>query len=165
MASEFVESSCACEVCKDMCRRRPCWPKPQEAQALIDKGFGARLMLDWWVGDGKDGGNIYLISPAIKGYEECRAPANPVGQCTFLKKNCLCELHSLGLKPFEGRVAHHKIDSDGDHWAVANFWNNIKGQKLAHEWEDKFSPKDSESEDTADNNPIDAILSSFMRSY
>ena len=135
MASKFAESVCACETCQDMCMRRPCWPSPEEAQALINNGYGARLMFDYWVGGGFDGGDIHLLSPAIVGCEGGRAPFFPEGKCTFLTKDNLCELHSLGLKPIEGRVASCKGTTYNLHGDVAELWNNSESRSVVERWE------------------------------
>ena len=135
MASKFAESVCSCATCQDMCRRRPCWPSPKEAQALINKGYGARLMYDYWVGDGYDGGDIKLLSPAIVGSEGGRAPFWPEGQCTFFTEAGLCELHSLGLKPIEGRAASCKGTADNLHRDVAELWNHPEARSVVERWE------------------------------
>jgi hypothetical protein len=97
-------------------------------------------MLDYWVGDGRDGGNINIVSPAIIGYEGRNSPWWPNGQCTFLDPDGLCELHDLKLKPFEGRISSCKDDSDDNdlHWATAKTWNNLKAQKVVNKWKDEF---------------------------
>jgi Fe-S-cluster containining protein len=92
---KFTESICSCYSCKEACRTLPCWPTPKESQALIDKGFGARLMCDYWVGDGPNGNDIEIISPAIVDYESCHAPLLRFGRCTFLTKDDLCKLHNI----------------------------------------------------------------------
>lgn len=44
---EIPESECSCDSCKAMCER-PCWPSPEDAERLIDAGYGDKLMLDFW---------------------------------------------------------------------------------------------------------------------
>lgn len=114
-----------------MCETRPCWPTPDEAKAIIEAGLGDRLMLDYWE---SDDGPINIVSPAIQGRESDHAPFFPHGQCTFLKGG-RCELHDLGLKPVEGRLAHH--DGRGGealHEAVAESWRNEQSQAFADTW-------------------------------
>ena len=130
----WKESTCACEKCKNMCRERPCWPSPQEAQKLIDSGYSNRLMYDYWVGDGRTGSDIGIISPAIVGYEGKAAPSWSMGRCTFLTKDDLCELHDKGLKPIEGRVADHTGQLSGLHGEVAFLWNNGYGEGIVKKW-------------------------------
>lgn len=140
---EYVPSECpkgggdSCRPCVVMCEQRPCWPTPTEAQALISAGYSDRLMDDYWAGGGGPDGDedIHLLSPAIVGRESGNAPFWPNGRCTFLSPEGLCELHDLGLKPFEGRVASCADDNTkGLHKAVALEWNNPKSQELVAKW-------------------------------
>ena len=122
--------TCSCEICKDMCLNRACWPTPVEAQKLIDAGFGDRLMLDWWV---RAGGNIYLLCPAQDGCEGGKALSDPRGRCALLTSDLLCPLHEAGLKPSEGRLAMHNTKVDL-HALVAATWDTDEGRKIAREW-------------------------------
>ena len=111
------------------CQQRPCWPTPEEAQALIDEGHGDRLMLDHWGRLDSEGGNIYILSPAIVGYEKMGAPFAPFGQCVFYNEGD-CEINEL--KPIEGRmVSQGKADREL-HKRVADLWDNQEAQTLAH---------------------------------
>lgn len=119
-----MEISCQCEKCVKICEQRPCWPTPQEALKLVESGFRDRLMVDYWV---DNYGEIFVLSPAIRGYEGCDAPFLPLGKCTFLKDG-LCELHDLGLKPIEGRRAgcssgeKELLETEVIHEMVAMAW-------------------------------------------
>lgn len=134
---------CSCRVCKDMCNRA-CWPTPDEAAALIDAGYIDKLMLDVWVG-GFDGDykDCYIVCPATPGHAGGWAPglgpdasfADFFGYglqngCVMQTSKGLCSLHDKGLKPIEGRVAHHGKDSVNLHEAVARTWNNDKGRAV-----------------------------------
>jgi hypothetical protein len=92
-------------------------------------------MFDRWDGDGFDGGNIYILAPANKGYEGKRAPNWPSTEdgCTFWH-NGLCGIHTTGFKPIEGRLASCKDMNMGLHEKVAQLWNNAEDQDLAHDW-------------------------------
>jgi hypothetical protein len=81
---------------------------------LIDAGYGSRLTLDWWSGEG---GEINLLVPSIVGNEGQRARWWEVGQCTFLTTDGKCEIHHL--KPVEGRIANHKRTPKSLHKKVA----------------------------------------------
>jgi hypothetical protein len=74
-----------------MCTR-PCWGTPREIGRIAEAGFWARLEESVW--------------PASHGLPETRvfAPALVAGSCTFYSSSG-CELHALGLKPVEGRLA------------------------------------------------------------
>jgi hypothetical protein len=96
-------------------------------------------MNDYWVGGGPNEEDIQILSPAIKGYEGLSAPFTPIGKCTFLTRDDLCELHDLGLKPLEGRLAICPAKGKAPppqtvHEDVAMKWNNPKAQKLVIKW-------------------------------
>lgn len=122
---------CACETCMKMCNR-PCWPLPEEVAELIEKGHANQMMLDYWVGDGENGGDIYIISPASPGHEGRQAPYWPTKGCTMQDSLGLCELHDIG-KPYEGRVARHDRDTD-EHRNVSIAWNNEYGRSIVELW-------------------------------
>jgi len=122
-----------------MCKR-PCWPTPAGAKALIDAGYGNRLMLDYWAGSpaGRETeNNTYILCPASPGREGDSAPFWPNGGCVFQNQNGLCELHDLGLKPEEGQRATCKSDNDGLHQEIAVTWENAEAQALVDEWIEK----------------------------
>ena len=132
LTEKYQESQCDCPKCVKCCERRPCWPTPEEAEALIKNGFADKLMLDWWV----SAPNIYLVSPAIVNYEGKTAPEIPRGKCALLDENSKCVLHDLSLKPFEGRATQACKDHDTDslHEDVAMTWNNDKGKEVVKLW-------------------------------
>lgn len=133
--SDIPVTTCACSKCVKMCEERPCWPTPDEAKAIIDAGLGNRLMSDWWADSTT--GDIHIISPAISGYEGKGAPFWPTGRCTFLTQDNKCELHDIGLKPIEGRVADCKIEfTENVHELVAKTWDNNEAQQVVQNWED-----------------------------
>lgn len=132
------ETECSCHVCKGFCQR-PCWPTPEEAQAIINAGLGERLALDYYPMD-MGHRDIELLSPAPIGHEGGIAPFN-ISQagCTFLTwKLELCQLHKKGLKPIEGRLAYHNDDDaldGGDlHQWVAATWRTPEGRALVRRW-------------------------------
>jgi hypothetical protein len=93
-------------------------------------------MLDEWFPSDEFPGGIRLLCPAIPGYEKLRAPLDRRIGCAMFN-NGMCELHSIGLKPVEGRVAHHsRSNDDGDatHLDVAATWNNDGGRALVAEF-------------------------------
>lgn len=126
--------ACDCETCRAMCRQRPCWPTPDDARRLIAAGHAERLMVDWWVDPA--GRTVYLLSPAIRGWETAVAPIEPRGDCTFRTPNGLCALHDAGLKPTEGRLALCRNRTpDGLHDAIARSWAGEEGRGLLADWE------------------------------
>lgn len=133
------ETICNCQECIEMCKDRPCWGTPAEVKRIIKCGFEKRLMLDYWIGDGPNNADIFILSPAIKSYETKPAPFWPKGTCTFLINNGKCEIHDLKLKPLEGRIANHRYSQKSLHKKVAMTWNNKKAQALVEAWRKKFS--------------------------
>ena len=124
---------CKCKICVEMCNYRPCWPTPNEARKLIDAGYSDRLMVDWYSDDESE--IIYILVPALVGYEGERAPWWPEGTCTFLK-NDLCEIHDL--KPKEGREIDHTSSYDFCaelHKKIIHMWDNDDCKNLIERWE------------------------------
>jgi hypothetical protein len=153
LLNEAKESECSCDHCQSMCTR-PCWPTPKEAHILIEKGYGASLMLDYWYGHSE---NIEVLCPALKGSEGKKAPRYPRSDegCTFWGVDKLCALHSIKLKPLEGRTAHHEIEEDQDkdpsiHEQIARLWDTDEGRNVVSNWKLVFM-KRGEEEETPDN--------------
>lgn len=116
------EISCTCDECKAMCQR-PCWPTPEEAQHLINAGYGGQLMQDYWYRKGND---IKLLCPAINGYEGRFSPSWPNG---------LCQLHDLGYKPLEGRKSLCQDKTPKKlHKKIAKMWDNSEAQEIVRKW-------------------------------
>jgi hypothetical protein len=97
-------------------------------------------MRDWWV----DSPNVYIISPASRGCAGSDAPSWPGGTCVLFRDG-LCELHSLGLKPIEGRIAHHATKHDEVHEQVADTWRTANGRRVVRMWEIAVSVADEVS--------------------
>jgi len=88
-----------------MCASSTCLPTPKEARELIRKGFAGRLST-YLFGEKQ----VKVIGPSPKGYEGSRSlPNTIIGGCSFFSDG-LCQLHALGLKPLEGRLANHSRD-------------------------------------------------------
>jgi hypothetical protein len=118
-----------------MCRHRPCWPTPDDAQHLIEAGYADRLMVDWWFDRDKDK-TIYLLTPALAGCESGEAPAQPEGPCTFLDADGLCQIHDSGLKPSEGQLALCRNRTpERLHEQIARTWDGADAQRLIDQWE------------------------------
>lgn len=132
---EIPDSSCSCDICRNMCRRMPCWPIPKDVEKLIDAGYGDRLMLEWREDETISPNYIELIVPAEIHHEGRQAPFFPLGHCNFLKDG-LCELHDPGLKPTEGRKAiHGKVKTDEHlHRMVIESWDNSEGRNTVAKW-------------------------------
>lgn len=138
------DSACQCAVCVGMCNRRPCWPTPEETKALLDAGFGPKLMLDWWNDEGEGAPAAQMIVPALVKHEGGHAPWWPIGRCTFLAEDDRCSLHDLGLKPAEGRKAiHGDSNSLNLHRLIAQLWAIVPTEEmdaLKEQWRAKVQP-------------------------
>ena len=120
---EPPDKFCDCDYCKDMCRR-PCIPTPNEARNLIQYGYGDRLRIEkWYIGDGK-----YVTTVLPRSYMFC----------TFQKMPSMhCELHALGLKPWEGRkcwCGYKEKAKDGDYYVRKEGAPNIHDMIL-EQWD------------------------------
>lgn len=93
-------NECSCNTCQDMCKRAPCLGTPDEMLTLIKKGYADRLQRGTWAAGRQYGiPDVDLI--VLPKYDEQK------GACTFFSEG-KCELHDLGLKPLEGRLADCK---------------------------------------------------------
>jgi len=115
----YTHQSCSCSQCANMCQT-PCLGTPEDMLKIVEAGYVDRIALSaWWVGAlaGVYPGGIDLFAP-LQGEN---------GWCTFYKDG-LCELHELGLKPTEGKLAHHSYEGgivDDEKWLtwlVAQEW-------------------------------------------
>lgn len=133
MKLTVLVSECDCEKCSSMCHA-PCCGTPDDMEALMDAGYGNRLMYDGLIGGEK------MLKPALKGYEGKDTPweTASVEGCTFWKEG-KCELHSLGLKPSLGKLAIHD-QSKEDQWQVSEFieesWRDKKAKKTIKRWKE-----------------------------
>jgi hypothetical protein len=71
---------------------------------------------------------------ALLGVLEMMAGKSPLDSGCVFHVNRLCQLHDAGLKPFEGKVAHHSRDGKNIHEAVAAAWDNDEGRAVVARW-------------------------------
>lgn len=111
------DSQCACTTCQSMCKQSPCFPTPTEVQRLLASPFAYRLALTVY-GDVQTG----ELHPAITGIFDQHEG------CIFQTETGQCELHAPGLKPTEGRLAHHTIPNGRDiRLSVCRTWHSAEG--------------------------------------
>lgn len=128
---KIIETECDCEECSRMCHA-PCCGTPQEMNMLIENGYGDRLMYDDLPG-GAD-----LLKPALKGFEGKKSPweVSSLEGCTFWKDG-KCELHSLKLKPYQGRYTHHSL-TDQQYGELGEYindsWNSLEAKEVIKKW-------------------------------
>ena len=122
--SQSKPTECHCKLCQQMCRT-PCLGTPEDIEQLIDAGYANRLQpTEWLVGAivGLTPGPISMLQPRTE-----------KGWCTFYHDG-RCELHDRGLKPTEGKLAHHtdpivhgsQPTSLNVAWLVAKEWMDDK---------------------------------------
>ncbi len=132
-------TECDCARCSKMCHS-PCCGIPEDFEVLINNGYASRLMLDDWP-DGET-----MLKPALKGYEGEIAPweTGTTEGCTFWKEG-KCELHSLGLKPIQGRLAlhgHSQSQLDEITTFLDDAWSDNKGEKVIEQWKNELAKKE-----------------------
>lgn len=140
MFEEYI-CECDCEFCQRMCHV-PCTGTPDDIQNLIDAGYGDRLCCDDFPGDMEK-----FIKPALKGYEAKEPPFETMTfeGCTFWK-NGKCELHDKGLKPLQGKIAHHNFNMLKHEKYLRFFeevWGSQKGQDLIKYWQEEYLNKNN----------------------
>lgn len=115
---------CRCSKCRQQCKT-PCLGTPENILRLIKTGYKERLMLTHWcvgIALGKITYPVLMV--------QARKEEN--GYCTFFHDG-LCELHTLGLKPTEGRLSHHTITKENVKFGKSLSWN------VAKEWLDEHN--------------------------
>lgn len=94
------ESACSCQTCQKMCKTCPCIGTPIEIAKIVNAGFKDKV-----------GSTIWMSGMVVGIYHKPVRMVQPLmiegHGCAFLKEGNLCELHDLGLKPIEGRMATH----------------------------------------------------------
>jgi hypothetical protein len=114
--NQLKTSECSCDVCKNMCRRTPCLPTPEDVVKLMAAGHKSKLRATIYAGPFTDV-PVRLVAPH---YDEERKA------CAFLDDNNLCILHESGLKPLEGKLANHANEYEqvkNNIQYILNLWN------------------------------------------
>ena len=112
-----------------MCATSTCFPTPVEVRALIKRGYAGRLArYETLAGD-------RVVGPAPVDHDGS-VLALSTRQCTFYRDG-LCELHDAGLKPMEGRLAHHDRHPLPVRLRVLSEWKGRRYESVLHamkEW-------------------------------
>ena len=144
-----------------MCHNRPCMGTPEEFEKIIQAGYAKKLRIDYWVGAGEkhqvleeipelkaflnlNFNNPYkenvefLCGGTEKDIEDYRAPFIPTGTCKFLTEDNLCELHSVGLKPEQGRESccNDEVSEAKDNLYYVHLWATPKGKEVLQLFKD-----------------------------
>jgi len=153
MSLEYLEklgekiSECSCDRCQRMCHA-PCCGSVEDMEKIMDAGYAKRLMFDD-LPSIRDGGDF--LKPALKGYEGERAPwhTESLHGCTFWKGG-KCELHKRGLKPIQGKIAHHNgSKASGEEYAAISKadWESERGLACIYRWKKEVGYKESDDPD------------------
>ena len=126
----YTENECSCPACQKMCKTSPCLGTPADILNIIMAGHGKGLSRTSWatgVVVGVHDSVVDMIQPRMEDHG-----------CAFLDCNNLCTLHDLGLKPTEGKMAHHAEkmhDSFKDtiNYQVAMTWIDENGENNAEQ--------------------------------
>lgn len=100
----------------------PCLGTPEDILRLLKAGYKERLAPTGWAV-----GLLHGKTPGIVPMVQARQEA---GRCTFFRDG-LCGLHSIGLKPTEGRLSYHTITKENLKFSKSLSWN------VAREWLDE----------------------------
>jgi len=97
--------SCNCEKCKQMCQRVPCLGTPQDILAIINAGYVDKVCYTEWYA-----GMLFGHMEPIEMVQIKSKSKGNNGECVFFHDG-KCELHENGLKPTEGKLAHHEVSA------------------------------------------------------
>ena len=156
MSLTTIAPACACPKCAALCRNSPGWPTPEEADRLLDLGYGKRTMLDWWEADPP----VYIVCPASRGSEGDLAPTPSSmfgyllgwtkGECNLFADG-KCEIHDSGAKPLQCREAfgcskRDGFDGEADNDRVMKMWDTDAGRAVVARWRAETGVDDDRSE-------------------
>lgn len=150
-----------CNNCQEginMCKHLPCNGTPQEFEKIMDKGveFAKKLRLMSYLGikitkedpfyefakllqpDNDFTYDVPMLAGGKKGYDCTEDEENTSfkgDHCKFLTEDEKCELHTLGLKPEEGRESCCKVTTG---WKkkiyYAKLWDTDEGKRIIEKW-------------------------------
>lgn len=145
-----------CETGIQYCEETPCWGTIPDMQRIIDAGYGAKLMVDYWSMFDPDY-RVEILCGASTGYEGHNAPYER-HQCTFLAER-KCTIHAI--KPLEGRVACCKLEPSRLREGLAKHWDSEKGRALVAKWRETYGKP---AEQAPSEKPIndDNLISSLL---
>lgn len=97
-------TECKCEVCKKQCLTAPCLGTPADILKLIKAGFGDKIFSTCWA--------VGVLQGQMKDFIDMFQAEFIKGKGCVFYENELCALHSLSLKPTEGKLSHHSINNE-----------------------------------------------------
>jgi hypothetical protein len=139
------EEGCSCDRCVMMCKTYSCLPTPQEAEVLINAGYGDRMMMDTRPAISDPKLLILTLIPAMKGYERRISPMQTgISDCSFLE-NDRCTLHNPGMKPLEGKFNRHDTTDEEANQIVhyiKYLWSLSGGRAVVDAWIERYLHED-----------------------
>lgn len=149
------EEGCTCARCVEMCRTYACLPTPEEAESLINAGYGDRMMLDTRPAISDPKLLVLTLMPAMKGYERRISPMQlGISDCSFLV-NERCALHDLDLKPLEGKFnLHDTMDDQANKivYYIKLLWSLSSGKAIVNKWIREYLHEDCKKGEKIINN-------------
>lgn len=130
-ANTLKPVTCTCEKCRRMCAASVCVPTPDEARTLIRRGYASRMSL--YQPNGNSPVNAF-VAPSPTDPKARVLPNTNQGACTFFKEE-KCQLHDIGLKPLEGRLAHHDRDWREIRVHVVSHWKGRQYESVGRQLE------------------------------
>lgn len=119
---------------------------PAEAEAMIKAGRAKELMKDWWESDSRTGNDsrVYVLAPAIEGYQGEQAPEWGGGRCSLLKEG-LCQLHDTGYKPAEcrGDLACGEKQKHLPRLKIAPHWMEPAAENIIAMWDELMAKQEA----------------------
>ena len=117
-----------------MCQRVPCLGTPHDILAVINAGYIDKVCFTEWAA-GMFLGHITRPIDMV----QIKSKGNGLnGECVFYNDG-KCELHESGLKPTEGKLAHHEVSAIELRpeynlaYQVAIEWTKIENYDIIHE--------------------------------
>lgn len=111
---------CKCKACKRQCKN-VCLGTPEDIERIIDAGYKDKLEPTEW--------RVAILAGAYPLPINMFQVKQTDNGCIFFKDG-LCELHSKGLKPTEGKLSHHTTTIENFKFSKSLAWN------VAKEWLD-----------------------------
>lgn len=116
--------ACNCQQCRAMCRASTCLGTPEDVLRLVAAGYGDRLAAYRF-----PSGSAIGAAPVGRSGEHLTT--TQAGPCTFYSEAGGCALHGAGLKPTEGRLAHHDRPWLGVRQEVMRHWSRTEFRNLS----------------------------------
>ena len=123
---------CRCRYCREQCKT-PCIGTPSDIQKLIEHGYKDKLEIC----ENTAGIVLGLTDKTTTIVAPKRTES---GACIFFNEEKLCDLHSLGLKPLEGKLSFHTtmvekkfIPKRSISWSILKEWEDPENKQIVEQ--------------------------------